>query len=76
MNALFKVGDWVQSAPNSEDVRLMKRVWMAQILEVKPAKTAPDGVCYETLGWWSGESLKKRPKLRQLWSEHLTLKTQ
>jgi hypothetical protein len=49
---------------------------MAQIYDVKPAKSAPDGVCYETLGWWSGESLKKRPKLRQLWSEHLTLKTE
>jgi hypothetical protein len=72
----YKIGDWVQSAPNSDDIRLMKRIWMAQIYKVKPAKSAPDGVCYETLGWWSGESFKRRPKLRQLWSDHLTLKTE
>tara|TARA_R110000868_G_scaffold131811_1_gene342136 strand:+ start:318 stop:551 length:234 start_codon:yes stop_codon:yes gene_type:complete len=70
----FKIGDWVQSAPDSDDIKFMKRIWCAQIYKIKSAKITPDGVCYETLGWWSGESLKKRPTLRQLWSKNLTRK--
>ena len=70
----FKIGDWVQSAPDSSDIKFMNVTWYAQIYKIKSSKVAPDGVCYETLGWWSGESVTKRPTLRQLWSENLTRK--
>ena len=50
----FKVGDKVQSHPNSSDVKAMKGVWHAEIVAVSAAtKTqTPDGFVYETLGRW------------------------
>jgi hypothetical protein len=72
----YKIGDWIQSAPNSCDIRLMKRIWSAQIWKIKPCKDAPDGNCYVTVGWWNGENLKKRPTLRQLWSDSIVSKTE
>lgn len=50
----FKVGDNVQSHPDSSDVKAMKGVWHAEIVEVRAATKAgtPDGFVYETLGRW------------------------
>jgi hypothetical protein len=74
MSAPLQIGDWVQSAPDSGDVLSMKMLWEARIVGIRPAQGSPDGLCYETLGWWNTESRKKDARLRQLWVNHLVLK--
>lgn len=66
----FKVGDLVQSAPDSSDVGVMGAVWVAQIIKV----ICPNdkGGCYETLGRWDGSPDTEPDTLRQLWGSHLT----
>jgi hypothetical protein len=71
MQATFSVGDKVKSAPDSSDIFVLRKCWHATILAVRPVATATDGYAYETLGYWDGESKRKKPTLRQLWSKHL-----
>ena len=80
----FKVGDHVQSSPDSSDIDFMRATWRAVIYEVKAKND--EGGCYETLGWWipvkdeNGQvddqwsdykENKKSPGLRQLYGNHL-----
>ena len=69
----FSEGDLVQSAPESSDVTLMERLWIAEVIEVRQGvEGAPDGCCYITVGRWSDDSYAAATS-RQLWSNHLTL---
>lgn len=61
----YKIGDLVT---NQEP---MIGTWYAMIYKVRPAKGAPDGFVYETLGFWD-TSKSLTPTLRQLWASHLT----
>ena len=84
-NMTFKVGDKVQSAQNSSDVRSMKAIWVAEIIELKAEND--NGGCYETLGkWepiispkgtvhplWAKHNPNEKPGLRQLWGDSLVL---
>jgi len=79
----FKVGDDVQSAPDSCDVTGMKATWVAVIHEVKGENDS--GGCYDTLGFWlpikdkagkvsdlwADHKFSDTPTLRQLWGDHL-----
>ena len=83
----FKVGDEVESAPDSSDVVQMQTTWYATIHRIVGENN--HGGCYETIGSWSDENpngeptlsshphrltLEPRPlTLRQLWGDHLTL---
>jgi hypothetical protein len=64
----FKVGDLVQSAPDSTDVTLMGDTWIAEIVRVVGDNDG--GGCYETVGRWTS-NLSARSTLRQLWGRHL-----
>ncbi len=82
----FKVGDKVQSSKDSSDVKSMKAIWVAEIIELKSENE--NGGCYETLGkWepiispqgkvhplWAKYNPNKKPELRQLWGNSLVLK--
>lgn len=72
----FDIGDPVQSAPDSSDVTVMKRLWVAEVHEMRIIKDATitdehDGICYVTVGYWEHSSKRKRPTSRQLHSQHL-----
>jgi hypothetical protein len=72
----FKVGDHVQSSPDSGDIDFMQEIWQAVIYKVKAKND--EGGCYETLGKWmplkdekGQKENKNSPTLRQLWGSHL-----
>jgi hypothetical protein len=65
----FKVGDKVQSAPDGSDVKLMKMMWVAEVIELRGENE--EGGCYETLGGWTNEPETAPLTLRQLWGSHL-----
>lgn len=69
---IYKLGDNVQSAPDSSDCSVMGKVWEAVIHEVRTGfDHTSDGAVYETLGWWRGADRSKQPTLRQLHAKHL-----
>jgi hypothetical protein len=79
----FKVGEKVQSAPDSCDITSTKATWVATIYAIKSPNDS--GGCYETLGewvplkdedgnvsdFWSGHDPSAALTLRQLWGSHL-----
>lgn len=65
----FEVGDIVVSAPDSSDIKLMKMVWVAEVIEI--IQENDHGGCYETLGRWDHEPDTQPDTLRQLWGSHL-----
>lgn len=65
----FKVGDLVQSAPNSSDVKIIKDTWIAVIHKVVGENE--HGGCYETVGRWAQDEPNEDLVLRQLWGTHL-----
>jgi hypothetical protein len=79
----FKVGEKVQSAPDSSDITSMKATWVATIHAIKSANES--GGCYETRGewvplkdedgnasdFWSDHDPSAGLTLRQLWASHL-----
>tara|TARA_R110002074_G_scaffold90920_1_gene199156 strand:+ start:197 stop:430 length:234 start_codon:yes stop_codon:yes gene_type:complete len=64
----FNVGDKVQSAHDSSDVKLMEMVWTATIIRIVGDNDM--GGCYETLGAWDNDP-DADPTLRQLCGVHL-----
>ena len=73
----FKINQSVCSAPDSSDITMMHVTWHAVIYDVRKSKTpTPDGYCYVTVGFWSGQRRNgRRATLRQLWSDSLVLDT-
>ena len=68
----FKVGD-VVTTTEKVDGMLGIGLWQAVVMKVKTnVEGSPDGCAYETHGFWTGKNAKK-PRARQLWSNHLEL---
>lgn len=73
MQPTFAIGDRVESADGSSDRHLMCGVWVATVVDVRPAKGASDGHCYITAGRWQGNDSAPLTT-RQLHAEHLQLR--
>ncbi len=69
--AKFKVGDRVQSADDSDDVRLMKSLFVGEVVWRKQADHTSDGHIYGVKGGWIGEDPNSGP--RQLHANDIQL---